>query len=316
MSELGAVRYENLLTRSFRILRHKPWLWPLALLAGLTSSGGGGGGGGGGTFALNGNGASAPDFSWLPQWFADRAGLFIEIGIVVLVVALAWFLISCLASGALIGAVARIDAGEPVGLGAAWRMGTASFGRVLLLKLLVLLLLLGPVFLLPIPILVGALGGSRGALAGLLLSFPLAIAYFYWALFITWLAELGLRACVLQGLGAVASLKEAYALLKRRFHRVALTTVVFIGVGIGIGILTQVIFSFVQAPFTATVGTDLFQGRWSDALQAGLIWTAVLIPVSLAVSSAVGAYFAIAWTLAYRRFDVEGEVPQPPEMAA
>ena len=311
------MRYENLLTRSFRILRHKPWLWPLALLAGLTSSGGGGGGGGGGgSFTRGRGGAGAPDLSWLPQWFADRAGLFIEIGIVVLVVALAWFLISCVASGALVGAVARIDAGEPVGFGAAWRMGSAAFGRVLLFKLLVLVLLVGPVFLLPIPILVGALGGSRGALAGLLLSFPLAIAYFCWALFITWLAELGLRACVLKGLGAVASLREAYALLKRRFHRVALTTVAFIGAGIGIGILTQVIVAFIQAPFAATVGTDVVQGRWSDAVQTGLIWSAVLIPVSLAVSSAVGAYFATAWTLAYRRFDAEGEVPPPPELAA
>jgi hypothetical protein len=304
------VRYENLLTRSFRILRRNLWLWPLALLAGLTSFGGNGGGGG--SYTISRPGAAPPDFSWLPQWFADRVGLFAEIGIAVLVVALAWFLISCVASGALVGAVARIDAGEAIGFGAAWRIGTAAFGRVLLFKLLVFVLLVVPAFLIVIPILVGALGGSRGAFAGLLLSIPLAIAYVYWAAFIGWLAELGLRACVLGQLTPVASLREAFALLQRRFHRVALTTVVFIAVGIGIGILTQVIFSFIQAPFTATVAADVVQGRWSDAVQAGVIWAGILIPVSLAVSSAVGAYFAIAWTLAYRRFDVEGEVAEPP----
>ncbi|HEY8812182.1 MAG TPA: hypothetical protein VIO86_06785, partial [Candidatus Dormibacteraeota bacterium] len=103
------MRYENLLTRSFAILRRRPWLWLLALFAGETSSGGGGGGGSV-NFQLT-ERQPVPDLSWLPQWLADRAGLIIEIALAVLVVSLAWFVVSCLASGALVGAVARIDAG-------------------------------------------------------------------------------------------------------------------------------------------------------------------------------------------------------------
>jgi hypothetical protein len=308
------VRYENLLTRSFQILRRKLWLWPLAFLAGLTSSGGGGGGGGT-SFQARSNSAP-PDVSWVPNWFADRIGLIIEIGIAILLLELIWFLVSCVASGALIGAVARIDAGEPIRFGEAWRLGTATFGRVLLFKLLVLLLVLLPALLLALPPILGLLAGQRGLLAGLFLDLPLSAAYLFWVLFVAWLGELAIRACVLEGLGPGASFAAAWALLKRRFHRVAMTTVVYIGAGIGIGILTGVIYGFVQAPLTAAVTTDATQGRWADAIGTLLTWSLFLLPVSLAVSSAVGAYFAIFWTLAFRRFDAEDEKAEPPQLAA
>ena len=53
-----------------------------------------------------------------------------------------------------------------------------------------------------------------------------------------------------------------------------------------------------------------------DLAGALLLWLPILFLASLALSSAVGAYFATAWTVAYRRFDVEGEVPEPPPAAA
>ena len=60
----------------------------------------------------------------------------------------------------------------------------------------------------------------------------------------------------------------------------------------------------------------IYQGHWSEVPGRIALWLAVLVPVSLAVSSAVGAYFATAWTLAYRRFDAEGELGDPAPLAA
>jgi hypothetical protein len=312
------VRYENLLTRSFQIVRRKPWLWLLALLGGETSSGGGGGGGSGvgSNFQVRSSPPPAFDFGWLPQWLTDRVALFIEIAAVLLVLSLAWFLVSCIASGALLSAVARVDAGEPITFGGAWRIGVGLFRRVLAFKLLVVVGLLLPALLLAVPILLGSLGGTRGLLVGLVLDVPLLIAYSFWAAFLRWFAELGLRACVLDGLTARAALGAAWALLKRRFHRVAMTTLVFIGVGFGIGIVTGIVFSILEAPLVTSVFAAASEGRWNDLSGALLLWLPILVPLSLALSSAVGAYFATAWTVAYRRFDVEGEVPEPPPLAA
>jgi hypothetical protein len=309
------VRYENLLTRSFAILRRKLWLWPLALLAGETSSGGGGGG----NVSFQSRGPTSggpPDLSWVPQWYADRASLFAEIAVAFLVVLVVWFLVSCIASGALLSAAARVDAGEQVTFGDAWQTGLRAFRRVLAFKLLLAAGFLVPILLLALPPLVGLFGGSRGLLLGLLLDLPLLIAYFYWSAFLGWFAELAVRACVLDELGAWNAFAAAWALLKRRFPRIALTTVVFIGVGIGIGLVTSILFAFVEAPVVGAVAGAAYEGRWSEIPATIGFWLAILVPVSLAVSSAVGAYFATGWTLAYRRFDVEGELPDPPLLAA
>jgi hypothetical protein len=304
------VRYENLLTRSFAILRRRLWLWPLALLAGETSSGGGFGGGGGGNVQLQGS-TPAPDLSSVSRWLSDNTALFAQIAVVALIVALAWFLVSCVASGALLGAAARMDAGEPISFGAAWRMGTGAFRRVLALKLLLVLAILVPALLLAVPLLLGSLGGDRGLLVGLVLDVPLLIAYVYWAAFVNWFAQLALRACVLDELGAMSAIAAARALLMRRFPRIALTTVVFIGAGLGISILTSAVFAFLEAPLLGSLLTEIGNGHWSALPATLLLWVPILAVVSLAVSSAVGAYFAIAWTLAYRRFDVAGALPEP-----
>jgi hypothetical protein len=311
------VRYENLLTRSFQIVRRKPWLWLLALLAGETSSGGGGGGGGAGVNFPAGRGNPvAPDLAWVPQWLADRVVLFIEVAAVLLVLSLAWFLVSCIASGALLSAVARLDAGEPFTFAGAWRIGVGLFRRVLAFKVLVVVALLLPALLLAVPLLLGGLGGTRGLLVGAVLDLPLLIAYWYWVAFLNWFAVLGLRACVLDELPARAAFAAAWALLKRRFHRIAMTTLVFIGVGFGIGILTSVVFTIAEAPLLASSFAAVIEGRWSDLIGALLVGLPILLLVSLALSSAVGAYFATAWTVAYRRFDFEGEVPEPPPLPA
>src|SRR5205807_4140164 len=105
------------------------------------SAGAGGGSGSGGGFnrAPTGSSSSAsasfPDLSWVPGWLSDRVGLLVEIGVVVLAVLLVLFFLSCLAEGALVAAVGRIDAGEKVGFVAAWRAGAKTFWRVAGFKL-------------------------------------------------------------------------------------------------------------------------------------------------------------------------------------
>ncbi|MDQ6919539.1 MAG: hypothetical protein M3Z98_09295 [Candidatus Dormibacteraeota bacterium] len=311
------MRYETVLTRSFAILRRKPWLWLLALFAGESGGGGGGGGGGTGGFASRTTTApgTSPDFSWVPHWLADRTTLFVEIGVAILAVWLVFFVVSCVASGAFIGAVARVDAGQPTSFGTAWQMGAGAFRRVLGLKLLIALAILLPLLLLLLVLLVGASSGTRGLLVGLVLDLPLLVAALVWDVFVGWFSLLALRACVLEERGARAAIAAAWDLLRRRFPRIALTTVIFIAANVGVGIVTSIIYSLVEVPFVGPLTIEMVEGRWSEATGTLLLSLAILVPVSLAVNSAVGAYFGAAWTLAYRRFGVE-EQPEEPPLAA
>jgi hypothetical protein len=317
------MRFENLFTRSLRIAWRKPWLWFLALLAGETYGGGGGSSGlsdAGGSFPGPGpastNGFALPDLSWVPGWLQDRAGPLLEIAAVLVAAGFLLFLLSCVASGALVGAAARIDAGERVGFGQGWRIGLGSFWRVLGFKLVqILLLLLAPLILL-LPPLLGAAGwGGAGLIRGLLLDLPVAVAAFFWASFVGALALLGLRACVLDGTGPIASYTAAFGLLRRRFSRIALTALLFVAVGFGAGVALQLVLTVAAAPFSGSIVNEVLNGRWSEALLAAEAELAVLVPLTLLLSSAVGAYFATAWTVAYRRFDSEGEVPEPAPLA-
>jgi hypothetical protein len=316
----GPVRYENLLSRALRIAWRRPWLWLLALLGGETGAGGGAGGGStsSSTFQQGSSSGTAtpPDLSWLPQWLADREVLLLEIAVAALVVAILLFLLSCVAEGALIRGIDALDRGEKVGVGWAWSRGLGSFWRVLGFKLVQFLLVLVPAMLLLVPPLLGAAAGQAGLIEGLLLDLPLVFAYLFWSVFVGWLSLLAVRACVLDGAGPVACFGAGFRILVERFPRVALTGVLLGAVGIGVGIILQAVYGLLSAPFLIGVTDLIYRGRWSELPQALAGWFAVLLPVSLLLSSAVGAYYATAWTLAYRRFGVEGEVPEPPPLAA
>ena len=117
------MRYENLLSRALRITWRRPWLWLLALLAGEANGAGGGGGSSGSSFqqptANGANGANGanftpPDLGWVPGWLTGHAALLLGIAAAVLVIGLLLFLLSCLAEGALIRAVA-VAAGVAAG---------------------------------------------------------------------------------------------------------------------------------------------------------------------------------------------------------
>jgi hypothetical protein len=311
------VRYEDLFTRSARIVWRRPWLWLLALLAGETYAGGGGGGGASFTGSTSTGASSAPDLGWVPGWLGDRAGLILTVAVALLVLGLLLFLLSCLASGALIGAAARLDAGDRVTFGQSWGIGARAFGRVLGFKLVqILLVLLGLLVLLLAPLTGAAVGGTNGFLKGLALDLPVLVVSAAWITFVGALAVLGLRACVLDGTGPVGSYRAAYRLLAGRFSRIALTWLLFVAAGIGVGIVFSIVLSLVTVPFYAPVLTDLTSGRWQQAFNGFLLAAAIALPVSFLLSSAAGAYFATAWTVAYRRFGLEGEVPAPPALAA
>jgi hypothetical protein len=311
------VRYENLLNRALRITWRHPWLWLLALLAGDAAGGGGGGFSGGGFQPSPGSrGPALPDLSWVPYWVADRVTLLLEIALAVLVVGIVFFLLSCVAEGALISGVDDLDRGERVGLGRAWSEGVTSFWRVLGFRLVFFLLLSIPALLLLVPPVIGAGAGQAGLIKGLLLDLPLFFAYLFWSAFINWLAVLAVRACVLDGAGPIACFGAGFRLLVERFPRVALTGLLLIAVGFGVGIALQAAYAIVSVPFLGALSYDVFRGSWAEAWPTLLTWLAVLLPVSLLLSSVIGAYYSTVWTLAYRRFGVEGEVPEPQPLAA
>jgi len=314
------MRYEEILTRSLKIAWRYKWLWLLALFAGESSAGGGGGTGFNNSRFGTGSGSappSAPDLAWIPGWIGDRIGLILEIGALIAIVSLILFVLSCVAAGALVRAVADIDEGRQASLGAAVRAGLGTFWRVLGLRLLLVLLALLPFLLMTVVVLAGAaIGGSAGALRALFLDLPLLIAAIIFLLYLSAVGVLALRVCVLGPAGPIAALRDGAGLLHRRFPRVVLVGALLAAVGVGAGLVLGVVLAVLSIGFAGGMADAIAGGRWGDLAGAIGTYLLVVVPVSLVLTSIVGAYYSSVWTVAYRRFDVEGELPAAPPLAA
>ncbi|HEY4028374.1 MAG TPA: hypothetical protein VGO86_18250 [Candidatus Dormibacteraeota bacterium] len=313
--------YGEVITRAFSLMWRHKYLWLLAILGGADVGTGGFGGNfsglnnvGRGSNGLNGGaaigGGQVPDVG---RFLQDNAGL-IAIGVaLLLVLALAWFLLSCVTTGALVRASAEHDAERPFRLGLAWQAGVETFWSILGLRLLGLLyglVVVGVIGLLVLLGVVSAVNNQSGALA-------LVIAVGILVLFVVIVVSIALglafilatRAVVLERRGAVAALGRGFGLLRTRLGRVLLVWLIQIGLGLaaGIGIAIALIPVVLLG-----VGVAIIAATTRDPAPAivigipvGLLFLALLV----VIGGMVGAYLSTYWTLAFRRLELEAPRP-------
>lgn len=307
------MNYGDILRRALSISWRHPYLWLLALLAGeggaisLSQNGGGRGGryqpGAAGTPAYH------PDAGQVTAWLSSHAALLWTAGAVLAGILIVLFVISAVAQGALVRAVAEHDAERPYGFGAAWRAGVATFWPLLRLKLLVLAIAAASLLVLFSLGLFSFAGfrsgdiglGIAGAVAGgvvLLLAIPVGIV-------IGVLVVLAARAVVLDGRDVRSGLRWAWDIIRRRTGRVALIWVLAVVAGIVGGIGVAIGEVIVAVPLAAVVVGAYLTGGSVAAIAVGVVLGLVWVAAALVLLGAVAAYLSSLWTLAYRRFDEE-----------
>jgi hypothetical protein len=201
----------RVLSRSFSISWRHRWLWVLGVF---------GGAGAGGSFGGNGgSGRSSGSNAQLGQFVADNMGLILLGIVLVLVIVLVAFGISCIAVPASIWAGLQLDAGQEVGLRMAWREGRRRFWRYLRLTLLKGLIGLGVIFVALVVVLLGvaiyAVGGTA-TIPILILGGVLVFLAFVVALVLLWFGLLWSdRMLVILDLGAVDSIRAGWSLVRR-----------------------------------------------------------------------------------------------------
>src|SRR5947209_6278765 len=147
------MRYGEVVERSLLVFWRHRYLWLLGALGGGESVAGGFGnfgaaGQGPGGGSDNGAGGLPDQFSaQFGQWFGGSLPLLGALLALLGLFLVAYFLLSCLATGATVRAAAEHDAERPFGLGLAWQAGRQSFLPILGLRLLGLLIALPAVVL-------------------------------------------------------------------------------------------------------------------------------------------------------------------------
>jgi hypothetical protein len=307
------VAYWELVTRSFAITWRHRYLWLLALFAGE------GGGGASVNYSSpvqsNRSPGSLPNFASFPQqaaaWLSHNFGVVVMASVLIVVLGIAFFVLAAVCEGALVRASAEHDAERPFGLGRAWQSGVATMGTIIRFRLLLIALGL-PVFIVLLGLVAGLvlaiLSHSTGLAVALgLLALFVFLAAIVYAIYLSFLDRLGMRAVVLELLRARAALVRGHRLLVKRLGRVLLVWLLSIVTAIVVGIGATIVLAILVVP-------AVFAG--AAAYTAGSPWLGlviafavlILLPVVLVVEGFLAAQMSTYWTVAFRRLELD----QPP----
>lgn len=315
------MRYGEIVSRAWAITWHHKYLWLLALFAGEGAASFGSSG-----FSWSSSSRSSTSTLTPAQvgndigvWVGAHVLLLVLTGVVVLSVAVALFLLSAIADGALVRASAEHDQERPFSLRRAWSAGLATFGPVLKVKLLavvvalVWIVVLGGIAAFAVA---AAVGGATAltvllAIVGVLLllaAIPFSIIFSVLILF--WVREVVLRGRGgdRSGRSTTAALGQVLALMRRHPGRVTLLWLLSVLLGLATGIAMFVVTIASLLVVGGLAAGAYLAGGMTAAIVVGIVLAVPWLGLLLVASGAVMAFTSTYWTLGYTRLDLE---PQP-----
>lgn len=319
--------YGKIVTRAFEITRKHRALWVFGILLVLF-----GGGGGGGNANFNFPSGGGGDLPRLPTLSSEVWQIITILVIALVCFAVVWLLLSIVlrfvCRAALIGLVQELEAeqktptvkrGFSIGAEHFWRL--LGIALVINIPLAIISLVIVGIALLPLLMTIVPLittGGRRApdeliaiALSGgalslvliccaalLLLALNLVIQPFYQ--FIT-------RACVIQKIGVMDSIRAGYRIVRANLGKVAVLYILAIGIGIGFGLLMIPVVLLLLG-IAAGVGFAVYAVAQS-VTPAVIVAVIVGIPMFLLLIFISGLYATFEstyWTLGYRAVATTG----------
>ena len=299
--------YWEIVTRSFRIAWDRKYLWLIALFSGEA---------GGFSFSYSQGTSQNTDVATAQErvttWLSDHAGLVFGIGVVWLVVVIAFFILAAVCEGATVRASAEHDAGRPFGLRQAWTMGVHTMWVVVRFRLLLFLIYLPLIVLVFVWVLalIFAIAGQNGGAAAILAlsGLVLLLLFLVYATYVFFLDRFGSRAVILEERKAIPAIARANSLLFKRFGRALLVWLLSLAVAFVLGIVLLCVSALLVAPLFVAIAAAGSSG-------SPVVWVAlvvaviVLLPVYVVINGFLGAQSSTYWTLAFRRLDVDFPPP-------
>lgn len=310
--------YGQILSRSWRITWNHKFLWVLGFLAALTRVSSG---------SSNVNYSPSDTSAESIEQMMQLSALLIGLCCLFLVIGLVLWLLSLAAKGGLITAVARLDNGETVTLGDAFRAGTARIGTLIGMNLALLL----PIILIAALSLAAtfALFAGSGitfaslaeepAAAGDALAAAFGLFFFCFCgllcglillgVFLQFISAFAYRGIMLQGLGAIESISHGWQVFRANVGEVLLLALLFFAIGIGFGLAVGVVLF----PLTLLLVVPII-GMGMSGGTPGVLEILFLVGGSLclgilgaALASILTTWQSAAFTLAYQEWTSKGE---------
>jgi hypothetical protein len=294
--------YGKVLSRAWEITWRWKVLWILGFLSAL---GQGGGGSGGSSYSGDGNGwGTFHDVRIPPEVIGLIAG-----GLcVLLIIAIAIWVISIIARGGLIAGVQQVEEEESTTLGSAWRAGASRFwtlaGIAILAAIPFIILLVAGIIVLAVIFVSSGFaldsfeaGGAMGILFGILCGGVFCCGMIILGIVLNQIRIYAERAAILEGLGWIEAFKRGWEVLKANLGPTIVFWVIFFVIGFALVVLVIGLVMLSVVPFIAIIAsTD--PGAW---LIAPICCGGLLAFIVFALIGAIVETFTSAtWTLAYR----------------
>jgi hypothetical protein len=304
--------YGQILGRSWRITWNNKFLWVLGFLAALTRASS--------NFNFN---TSGSDMG--PEQMEQVAQAMVALGLLCclgLLIGLAVWLVSLAAKGGLISAVSRIDQGETVTLGEAFRAGTARIWTLVGMNLLLYLPLI-LIAVVSISAIVALLAGSgitlatlaeepsavESAIGGAFVLFifcfcGLVCGLVLLGLFLQFINAFAYRGIMLRGLGAIESISHGWQVFRTNLGEVLLLSLLFLAISFGYGILIGIILFPLTLAFIVPMMALFSNGGGPGPAELFLLFGGALClgVVSAALISILVTWQSAAFTLAYQEW--------------
>ncbi|HSH01170.1 MAG TPA: hypothetical protein VLL52_01540 [Anaerolineae bacterium] len=303
--------FGKLLSRTNQILLSNKFLFVLGFLAAL---------GGGASFNYssgNSSGGSAEDFSGMSEFWSEYAPLIIIGVILIMLLGIAFWLLSLVGQGGLIDSVNRIENGETVSLGSGFQAGMGHLLGLVGLQITMYLPLWVPAFLMG---LLGAMmaffaiDGGEDVVAGLGIVMACSAIFFLclglpFLFVVTILYPFAQRGVVIGKMGIVEAIRHSWAVVRDNISDVILLVLLYGIITVIYGILTFILLlpfglimlAMVVVPVMASGDMGFF------TVVLGIIGLITLGFFGAVINSLWVTYRSTATTLAYNEF--MGRVP-------
>jgi len=307
--------YGDLFSRAWRIVWNKKFMLVLGFLAAL-------GGSSSNNFTYNlglgdfPTGVESRIESFLTQFLPVIFGL-ICLGFLI---AIFLWLLRLTAQAGLIESAARLDAGEDVSFGQAISWGISKLGRIVGINLLLygpFIILMFILFVLGLAIMAATIGSSIASgdegiwsvIAGSLAIFIVCLGLMACILVPVWLIltviyPFAQRGAVLQNLGVIESIRQAWQVIKANIGDVALLVLFFIAIGFGFGIVMALLMiPLAFLAFFPMIMEVIMTGNFDPGNIILVLCGSLLVAIVVAlINSVIVAFRSTTITLAYQQF--------------
>jgi hypothetical protein len=309
------MRYGEIVSRALAITWRHKYLWLLALFAGEGAASFSYNSFGGQSTYSSSTSSLTPAQVWndTTVWVAAHVLLLVLSGVAMLIVAVAFFLLSAIADGALVRASSEHDQERPFSLSQAWSAGLATFWPVLKVKLLsvviaiVWIVVIGGIAALAV---VSAASGATSTTVMLvIIGVLLTLAAIPFTIIFSVLILFMVREVVTRGQrNTRAALSQVLELMRRRPGRVTLLWLLSLLIGLATGLAMIAVTIASLLVFGGLAAVAYLSSGLTATIVVGIVLAVPWLGILLIASGAVMAFTSTYWTLGYIRLDLE---PQP-----